>query len=192
MKKENTYKMKKYLFLLLLLIPLCSAAPYQLNLTTGILTDLNTTNETINITIYIINTTNIQNITWNNYTNYSNITQEINWVNITNITNTTCLNCTNNYTNYTNLTTYKTTYSINGTEVIFYNKAEVDAKFKTIADFNTFDSGINTKVNAINQSIEEDKKPININRKTLLWILSILGVVFGLIALVIYLRAAMG
>jgi len=165
------------IFLLVILINPVSASPYQLNLSTGELIDMNiSNNQTANITIYIINNT------MNNYT-----TQNVTWLNITNVTNTTCVNCTNNYSNYTNISWYNSTYSVNGSNGTFYTRTEVDSKlaaYKTITEFNTFDTTINNKVNAINQSgvVVEEKS------LTILWILSIAGCVLALISIVIIVR----
>jgi hypothetical protein len=167
-----------------------AASPYQLNLTTGELIDLNVSNnETTNITIYILNTTQ-QNIVWNNYTN-----QSISWTNITNITNTTCLNCSNNYTNYTNISMYNYNYTINGSNGTFYNKTEVDEKFKSITDFNTFAGSLAfdfnnlvTKVNTINESSGIIKSEDNFVSNRFLFIMNIISMILAVISLIIIFR----
>jgi succinate dehydrogenase/fumarate reductase cytochrome b subunit len=158
-----------------------SASPYQLNLTTGQLIDLNSSNnETANITIYVLpNITNINNITYTNYTNYTNLTtfQNVTWTNITNITNITCVNCTQNY-NYTNNTDLRIyNYTMNGTtwNGTFYNITEADGRFTGKTDFNSFVTAVandfNTlsiRINDINTTkiTNKDTK----NNDTILWI----------------------
>jgi len=91
-----------------------TAWPYQLNLTNGNLTDMNSSNNaTTNLTIFIVNNS---------------------FVNQTNLTNITVVNCTNCSYNITN----NTYYQINGTNTSFYNRSENEAKFLTISDFNSY------------------------------------------------------
>jgi hypothetical protein len=169
---------------------LIMASPYQLNLTTGILTDLNSSNnETANLTIYIIhiwsnytiNTTYIQNnYTYVNSTIYQNIT------NITNITwqNITCINCSYIYSNETT-----------------YNKTEADSRFVLTTEENSYRAGINlgnyiprgefdtltNKVNSINST-----GTIETKTSGWLWGLSIGGLVIGLLAFALAWKVANG
>lgn len=173
-----------------------SASPYQLNLTTGVITDLNSSNnETANITIYVLpNITNINNITQINnvtnitYTNYTNLTayQNVTWNNITNITNLTCVNCTQNYTNITELRMYN--YTLNGTSWngTFYNRTEVDEKFAIRTDFNSLTTAIASDLNTLNLRIglvnttamEKTVAGTTKNNNTALWIvIAVVGLI---------------
>lgn len=100
-----------------------NAFPYQLNLTTGILTDLNASNNmTTTLTINVINYT---------YVNYTYYYGNITWMNITNVT---CNNCSLNYTtiNVTNIN-----LTNNG-----YNSSDLNASYVTIENFNAYKSSL--------------------------------------------------
>jgi len=101
-----------------------NAWPYQLNLTTGVLYDTNTSNNaTANMTIYVVNVTYIlQNITNISYFNQTFINQ-------------TCYNCTN-------ITNYNYTYHYNGTNGTFYNASEIDTRFLTQTEFTAYKTAL--------------------------------------------------
>lgn len=91
--------MKRLLFLsLIFLLPLINAYPYQLNLSNGQLIDLNSSDNSTNITIYIIP----QNISQSVSITYQNISN-----NVTSI-NTTCINCSYYNSTNSNLNNYLT------------------------------------------------------------------------------------
>ena len=177
---------------ILLGVEMVSASPYQLNLTTGHLIDLNSSNnETANITIYVLpNITNIitNNNTYTNYTNYTNLTtfQNVTWTNITNITNLTCVNCTQNYTNITDLRMYNYTYQFNSSNGTFYNRTEIDEKFAGKIDFNSLTTAVasdlntlNLKIGLVNATAMEKAGITTIkNNNTVLWIvIAVVGLI---------------
>jgi len=108
-------KLNALLIMMIFAIGLISAAPYQLNLSSGILTDLNESNNTTgNITIYVIN---------QNYT--INQTQ------------------TFNYTYYIANETFNQTYYLtNITNDTYYNTSQADGIFVTITDFNSYKTAL--------------------------------------------------
>jgi len=161
------------LFGLFLMITLVSAWPYQLNLSNGVLYDLNASNNaTTNFTIYILPL---------NYT-----IQNITWINITNV-NLTCINCTN-YNNYTY------TYIFNDTNGSYYNKTDSDVKFLTIIDFNSFKNTLtiptdyNNAIATLNQSIIDNN---NATRDLTLWVLVILSILLSIIGIGLGIRQQM-
>jgi hypothetical protein len=116
-----------------------SAAPYQLNLSTGELIDLNVSNnETANITIYVLNytTTTINNITNSNVT-----------INQTQVNKTDIEIINRTYINET----YNGIYNFSS----YYTKAEVDSMFQNsvykvpLGDFNN----LVARVNVVNDSV---------------------------------------
>jgi hypothetical protein len=150
--KKMNHKILLSVFLAFCLsLVVVSAWPYQMNLSDGSITDLNSSNSLeTNLTIYVLNYTNV-------YINYSNYTYFTNVTNITylNVTNVTCYNCTYNYNN---------TYIMNGTlNGSYYNKSDDDSRFVTIGDFDSYKNSLSypyassgdfnnlvTRVNAIN------------------------------------------
>ena len=170
--------------MLLIITPSVSASPYQLNLSTGELIDLNVSNETANIAIYILpNITNINNITWNNYTN-SSISQNISWTNITNITNLTCINCTQNYTNNTEMKVYNYTYEINGTNGSFYTASQTDNVFVTKTSFNELSTNYNNLLNRVNEVNSTIGTTTTKQNNTAIWVVLVLIGLVSLLALI--------
>jgi hypothetical protein len=152
---------------------LVSAWPYQLNLSTGILIDMNTSNnETTNFTIYILPQS--YNITYYNQTN-------ITYVNLT------CVNCT--YNNYTYVN-----YTYNGTNWLVYNQTESNARFLTIAEASSTYSTIanfnslTTKVDSINDTSIE----ISETSHTYLWGGIIIAILLGIIGCFLAYKAGAG
>lgn len=154
-----------------------SAAPYQLNLTTGELIDLNQTNETATIIINIYNDTEI--IHTHNYSGLINLTN----ITITNITNS---NVTiTNVTEYTNKSYF---YNETGNFTNFtnyYTKAEADSRFNPLSETYATYNDLNTvvsKVNSLNETYfnETEKKD---NNNVGLWIVAILGAIGSIIAI---------
>lgn len=152
-----------------------SAWPYQLNLSNGILSDLNTSDSnSTNFTIYVLhNYTNIS------YTNYTNI----------NYTNLTCINCT--YINYTNYTSYINS-TMNSSE--YYNSLDTNAKFLSINDFNIYKSSavfpsriefdtLVGKLNELTLNVTSISDSENETSHIGLWILCFAGVILGVISI---------
>lgn len=168
-----------FAFVLVMVIPFGNSFPYQLNLTDGIITDLNSSNNvTNNFTIYIIyqnasviNQTTILNIT------YQNITQNITYVNMT------CLNCTNYYNQ-----TINNSYFDYG-----YNKSDLNSNFVTLSDYNSWKSGLSyaTKdelTNQFNNLNATITKPFDFNSHAWIWwsILLIALAELGITGFIIY------
>lgn len=144
------------------------AWPYQLNLSTGVITDLNISNNvTSNLTIYIIS----------NQTPLQNITQNISYQNIT------CVNCTYLY----NMSLSWANWT--------YNFTEMDVRFVKLVDFNNYKANIAvtptradydnllTRVNNISLTMVTETAPDN----TLLWFISILSIILaGLSSVIAY------
>jgi len=153
------------------------AFPYSLNLSTGIITDLNSSDNSTNFTIYVIHiypNTTINNSYFYNVTNiYQNITQNITYVNMT------CLNCTNYYNQ-----TINNSYFEYG-----YNKSDLNSNFVTLSDYNSWKSGLayitqdtlTSQINSLNSTIT---KPAEV-QTTWLW-LSVLGLFLLIICLIGY------
>jgi len=165
--------MKNKLFImLLLLIPLAYAFPLQL-LPNGSLQEVNysVNGTSVNVILYngSLYITNLTNYTMMNITNiYQNITY-----NITQI-NQTCLNCTNYYNETINNTWINYNYG--------YNKSDLDTKFLTIDNFNSYKSGLNYS-ELVNSNVQ-----IKETSDDWLWI-SVIGlflVIAGIIAFIIY------
>lgn len=161
---------------LCLLSPI-SAAPYQLNLTTGELIDLNVTNETANITIIIYNyTLNNTNTVINNITNITN-------------SNVTIVNETEfvNKSYY-----YNESYGFNNETLLnYYTKDEVNGKFLLTsipyvsqAPFNELTGRVDTINNTIwNGSVViKFDKEVSTKATIALWV----GIFAFLLAVVIF------
>jgi len=145
-KEEKKMNPKTILISLLFftsLIVMVSAAPYQLNLSTGTLIDLNeTANFTTNLTIYIIH----QNVSYPISYNYTN--------------------CNVSFYNYTNYT-----FVLNDTNGTIYTVNETNNKFLTISAFDSYKFSLSypyaplselnnlvTKVNELNQTVADNKE----------------------------------
>lgn len=124
-------------YIVIIFSSLAFAWPYQLNLTNGMLVDLNASNNaTTNFTIYVITSSPPIIITNINVTNQIFNITNITWMNVTNIT---CINCSYNYS-YVNI--FNETWW-NATNVsFFYNRTESDSRFLTATDFNNYKSSL--------------------------------------------------
>ena len=181
MKNNNLTYMIGIFFLIIVLalnVNMVSAWPFQLNLTSGTLYDMNASNNaTTNFTIYVVNQTYILN-------NYTNVTIYMN------MTNTTCYNCTQNY-NYT----YNYLFGGNVTQI--YNATQADARFLSIIDFNNYKTALTypypsriefDNLTAFVSGIDNNST----NDLTGLWIVSVLALIISIIGVIMLIYLGSG
>jgi len=145
---------------IILLVTLVPAWPYQLNLTDGVIYDLNASNNaTNNLTIIVVYTNNTYNTTINNT-----------------YLNETCYNCSK-YITYN--------YTVEGNETV-YNTSQIDEKFLTSSEFSSYKNSLVFPYPSINDfnnlssrvAIAEEELDKS-NSNTGLWIASILGILIA-------------
>ena len=175
----------KYNFIYLLIgiivfTSLIAAWPYQLNITDGVIYDLNVSNnETTNFTLIVVYT----NITYNNtYNNTYNITY----------LNKTCYNCSE-------YITYNYTLDIDDLNTSYYNLSQVDGKFLTLSEFTAYKTALvfpypsknefnDLALRVNNTEAELDKGYSNSG----IWVVSILSLLVGCAAIFLIFKLASG